>query len=291
MLESAIAQIARLQPAQIPDVSLPTVPDLTAAGPLAEIAHGDPSALFAVARQASEDISTVHSTLGSARNLISATIRDLVGLGFELVQRGIPLALGLLIPNPAAQAAARSALHALAMEYVSKAMLRVKRLAGELLRAAAPLVPIGQRAVRPSVRGRQDHDAGEVSVARHALRAPAAEGGSEQGKAAAQAALSQVGTPYGWGGTGNGSFDCSGLTQWAWRQAGVELPRTAESQAVGRQVSAEELQPGDLVVWDGHVAMYSGDGQIVEAGSPVQTGPLRTNNMGMAFKGFWRPTG
>ena len=94
-----------------------------------------------------------------------------------------------------------------------------------------------------------------------------------------------------WGGTGAGGFDCSGLTQWAWRQAGVELPRTAESQAVGRQVSATELQPGDLVVWDGHVAMYSGNGQMVEAGSPVQTNPLRTNNMGMAFKGFWRPTG
>lgn len=289
MLESAIAQIARMQPAQLPNVGLPTVPDLTAAGPLAEIAHGDPQALFDVSCQAAEDISTVHSTLGSARSLISATIRDLVGLGFELLQRGLPLALGLLIPNPAAQAAARSALQTLAMEYIGKAMMRIKRLAGELLQAAAPLVPIGQRAVRPAVRGRQDST--DVTVARHALREPAVEGGSEQGQAAAQAALSQVGTPYGWGGTGNGSFDCSGLTQWAWRQAGVELPRTAESQTVGRQVSAEELQPGDLVVWDGHVAMYSGDGQIVEAGSPVQTGPLRTNNMGMAFKGFWRPTG
>ena len=289
MLESAIAQIARMQPAQLPNVGLPTVPDLTAAGPLAEIAHGDPQALFDVSRQAAEDISTVHSALGSARSLISATIRDLVGLGFELLQRGLPLALGLLIPNPAAQAAARSALQALAMEYIGKAMMRIKRLAGELLQAAAPLVPIGQRAVKPAVRGRQD--SAEVTVARHALREPAVEGGSEQGQAAAQAALSQVGTPYGWGGTGNGNFDCSGLTQWAWRQAGVELPRTAESQTVGRQVSAEELQPGDLVVWDGHVAMYSGDGQIVEAGSPVQTGPLRTNNMGMAFKGFWRPTG
>lgn len=289
MLESAIAQIARMQPAQLPNVGLPTVPDLTAAGPLAEIAHGDPQALFDVSRQATEDISTVHAALGSARSLISATIRDLVGLGFELLQRGLPLALGLLIPNPAAQAAARSALQALAIEYINKAMVRIKRLAGELIQAAAPLVPIGQRAVRPAVRGRQDNT--DVTVARHALREPAVEGGSEQGQAAAQAALSQVGTPYGWGGTGNGNFDCSGLTQWAWRQAGVELPRTAESQTVGRQVSAEELQPGDLVVWDGHVAMYSGDGQIVEAGSPVQTGPLRTNNMGMAFKGFWRPTG
>lgn len=173
------------------------------------------------------------------------------------------------------------------MEYVGKALQRLKHLAGELLQAAAPLVPIGQRAVRPSVRGPQ-----EESTARHALVAPAAENGATtQGQAAAQAALSQVGTPYGWGGTGNGSFDCSGLTQWAWRQAGVELPRTAESQTVGRQVSAEELQAGDLIVWDGHVAMYSGDGQMVEAGSPVQTNPLRTNNMGMAFKGFWRPTG
>ncbi|WP_339017223.1 C40 family peptidase [Corynebacterium hesseae] len=287
MLESALAHIARIQPAQLPDVSLPTVPDLTAAGPLAEIAHGDPRALLDTVRQATEDLSTARSALDAARRLIAATVRDLIGLGFELLQRGLPTALGLLIPNPATQAAARSALQALAMEYVGKAMLRVKQLAGELLQAAAPLIPIGQRAVRPSVRGPQ-----EEGVVRHALTASStASVGSAQGQAAAQAALSQVGTPYGWGGTGNGSFDCSGLTQWAWRQAGVELPRTAESQTVGRQVSADELQPGDLIVWDGHVAMYSGGGQMVEAGSPVQTNPLRTNNMGMAFKGFWRPTG
>lgn len=287
MLESALAHIARIQPAQLPDVSLPTVPDLTAAGPLAEIAHGDPRALLDTVRQATEDLSTARSALDAARRLIAATVRDLIGLGFELLQRGLPTALGLLIPNPATQAAARSALQALAMEYVGKAMLRVKQLAGELLQAAAPLIPIGQRAVHPSVRGPQ-----EEGVVRHALTASStASVGSAQGQAAAQAALSQVGTPYGWGGTGNGSFDCSGLTQWAWRQAGVELPRTAESQTVGRQVSADELQPGDLIVWDGHVAMYSGGGQMVEAGSPVQTNPLRTNNMGMAFKGFWRPTG
>ncbi|TRX51056.1 NlpC/P60 family protein [Corynebacterium guaraldiae] len=287
MLESALAHIARIQPAQLPDVSLPTVPDLTTAGPLAEIAHGDPRALLDTARQATEDLSTARSALDAARGLIAATVRDLISLGFELLQRGLPIALGLLIPNPATQAAARSALQALAMEYVGKAMLRVKQLAGELLQAAAPLIPIGQRAVRPSVRGPQ-----EEGVVRHALTASStASEGTTQGQAAAQAALSQVGTPYGWGGTGNGSFDCSGLTQWAWRQAGVELPRTAESQTVGRQVSADELQPGDLIVWDGHVAMYSGGGQMVEAGSPVQTNPLRTNNMGMAFKGFWRPTG
>ena len=60
---------------------------------------------------------------------------------------------------------------------------------------------------------------------------------------------------------------------------------------MGRAVSAEELQPGDLAVWDGHVAMYAGDGQMIEAGDPVQTNPVRTSNMGMTFKGFYRPTG
>ena len=56
-------------------------------------------------------------------------------------------------------------------------------------------------------------------------------------------------------------------------------------------MSYEELQPGDLVVWTGHVAMYAGDGQMIEAGSPVQMSSVRTDNIGMPFKGFWRPTG
>ena len=71
----------------------------------------------------------------------------------------------------------------------------------------------------------------------------------------------------------------------------MELPRLAEAQTVGRQVSEAELQPGDLVVWDGHVAMYSGNGNMIEAGDPVSETPLRTTNMGMAFQGFFRPTG
>ena len=105
-------------------------------------------------------------------------------------------------------------------------------------------------------------------------------------------ALSAVGTPYAWGGNTPGvGLDCSGLTHWAYGQAGVDIPRTAQAQAVGRQVSQDELLPGDLVVWDGHVAMVVGDGQMVEAGDPVQVNPIRTTNIGMPFKGFFRPTG
>lgn len=111
------------------------------------------------------------------------------------------------------------------------------------------------------------------------------------GRAAVAAARSQLGTPYQWGGTTPGvGFDCSGFTQWAWGEAGVDIPRLAHEQAVGQQVSVNELREGDLAVWDGHVAMYAGNGELIEAGSPVSTSPLRTNNLDMNFHGFYRPT-
>lgn len=115
--------------------------------------------------------------------------------------------------------------------------------------------------------------------------------GSAVGAAAVEAAKSQLGVPYVWGGAAPGGFDCSGLTSWAYQQAGVDIPRVAADQTVGRQVSYDELQPGDLVLWSGHAAMYAGDGMMIEAGSPVQMNPVRTENTGMTFCGFWRPTG
>jgi len=104
-------------------------------------------------------------------------------------------------------------------------------------------------------------------------------------------ALSQLGVPYDWGGEAPGAgFDCSGLTQWAYHEAGLNLPRTADQQDVGAAVSANALLPGDLAVWDGHVAMVVGNGMMIEAGDPVQLNPIRTTNLGQGFQGFWRPT-
>jgi len=83
------------------------------------------------------------------------------------------------------------------------------------------------------------------------------------------AARSHIGAPYRWGATGPGAFDCSGLVQYAWRKAGVKLPRTTWSMrgAVRKKVSWNALQPGDLVFTSGggHVGIYVGHGKMVHA--------------------------
>ncbi|WP_069171102.1 C40 family peptidase [Streptomyces griseus] len=90
-------------------------------------------------------------------------------------------------------------------------------------------------------------------------------------------AYGALGKPYVWGASGPSSFDCSGLTQAAWRTAGVSLPRTTYSQInAGRRVSRSELAPGDLVFFYSgisHVGLYVGGGQMIHAprpGAPVR---------------------
>lgn len=68
--------------------------------------------------------------------------------------------------------------------------------------------------------------------------------------AAVRAALGQVGKPYRWGATGRASFDCSGLTRFAYTAAGLSLPRTSRQQwSAGRHLEVAGLRPGDLVFW------------------------------------------
>jgi cell wall-associated NlpC family hydrolase len=85
---------------------------------------------------------------------------------------------------------------------------------------------------------------------------------------AIQAAIGQVGVPYVWGAEDpEHGFDCSGLTSWAYRQAGINLPRTSQQQMkVGVEVDRQHIQPGDLLFPEpGHVMMAIGGGRLVEA--------------------------
>ncbi|MFJ8883134.1 NlpC/P60 family protein [Streptomyces sp. NPDC102402] len=85
-------------------------------------------------------------------------------------------------------------------------------------------------------------------------------------------ARAQIGKPYVWGATGPSSYDCSGLTQAAWKAAGVDLPRTTWDQVeVGTRVATADLQPGDLVFFYddiSHVGIYKGDGMMIHAPKP-----------------------
>lgn len=85
-------------------------------------------------------------------------------------------------------------------------------------------------------------------------------------------ARDQIGKPYVWGATGPSSYDCSGLTQAAWKAAGVDLPRTTWDQVeVGTRVATADLKPGDLVFFYddiSHVGIYKGDGMMIHAPKP-----------------------
>jgi cell wall-associated NlpC family hydrolase len=115
--------------------------------------------------------------------------------------------------------------------------------------------------------------------------------GSGAGVVALRAAITQLGKPYQWGAEGPGSFDCSGLTSWAFSEAGVTLPRSSSQQArVGEAVSRDDLRPGDLVFYYdpvSHVGIYVGDGKMISA---PQTGDVvkYSTVSGSAFSGARR---
>lgn len=102
-----------------------------------------------------------------------------------------------------------------------------------------------------------------------------------------------IGVPYVWGGTSPNGFDCSGLLQYIFNRVGKDLPRVSYQQAnSGKRIKLNALQPGDLVAWDNssrnngadHIAIYIGNGRIIEAPRPGLTVRMRQLGKG---EGAW----
>lgn len=105
---------------------------------------------------------------------------------------------------------------------------------------------------------------------------------SAGGASVVAAAFSQLGVPYVWGGTTPGvGLDCSGLTQWCYRQAGISIPRNSEDQAAaGTKVPLSMAEPGDVLWRPGHVAIYIGDDSYIHE---PQTGDVCKVSQGISY--------
>ncbi|MET8626907.1 NlpC/P60 family protein [Kitasatospora sp. NPDC004669] len=137
---------------------------------------------------------------------------------------------------------------------------------------AAQQQAASDRASRDS--GRTDIGSGSSAGSSSSPVVKPAAPGSSHGAAALAAAAGKVGSPYVWGATGPGSFDCSGLMVWAFNQVGVSLPRTSQEQAgAGTRIGSDisQAQPGDLLIFFSdahHVGIYAGNGQVLHAPKP-----------------------
>jgi peptidoglycan DL-endopeptidase CwlO len=159
----------------------------------------------------------------------------------------------------------------------------------------APAIKAVKPVVKKVVVVVEDNDA-ETSVSRSSLRNSSSSSDSSSssnskssnnpapqsvsGNAVLEIAARYVGTPYVYGGSGPGGFDCSGFTSYVYRQLGISLPRSSGAQrAVGRVVSRSEARPGDLIWTPGHIAIYAGGNQQIDSPRPGKT---------IQFRGIWQ---
>lgn len=186
-------------------------------------------------------------------------------------------------------------LKARASGHLAELRARQGELAGRRAEIEEKLSAAQQLLAKLTAEERAAYEARSVGSAPAGPRSPAPAPAPSDGSRAARAvafAYGAIGKPYVWGATGPGSFDCSGLTQAAWRSAGVALPRTTYTQInAGQRISRDQLAPGDLVFFYSgvtHVGLYIGDGQMIHAprpGSTVRIAPVDS----MPWAGAARP--
>ena len=188
-------------------------------------------------------------------------------------------------------------------EEAEQAVARQKALFDQVKGELAALVAAeGARRRAEEERRAREEAARRQAAAERARRArSAAPGGTPavaapaphpQAQKAVDTAMAQIGKPYRWGANGPDSFDCSGLTSYAWAAAGVSIPRSSRAQYAGLpHVGMEQLAPGDLVFYGSpihHVGMFIGNGQMVNA--PYTGEAVRVDSIyRLDFAGAARP--
>jgi cell wall-associated NlpC family hydrolase len=217
----------------------------------------------AVASYRTQQVAATQQRIEAAKSLAALTVQQAqLKTATADVQSKLSAAQHLL-NNLTAQEKARLA----ALQAQQEAAARAKAAAFAAQQKAAQLAAAAKAAAQAAAKGTPP-----------APTAPANSSVAEQAIAFAQ---QQLGKPYVWGATGPGSFDCSGLTQAAYKAAGVSLPRTTYDQVnVGSRVSEANLQPGDLIFFFSdvsHVGLYIGNGEMIHAphtGTVVKIAPI-----------------
>lgn len=153
--------------------------------------------------------------------------------------------------------------------------------------AAAARAAQQQVAARPAAKG--PAKAATVKPEEPAAKPPAVRASASK---AVETARAQLGKPYEWGASGPGSFDCSGLTMYAWKSAGVSLPHSSRAQYASLpHVPRSQIQPGDLLFYGNpihHVGIYEGGGMMINAPETGET--VRRNSISRSdYAGAARP--
>jgi cell wall-associated NlpC family hydrolase len=232
--------------------------------------HTAENSLNSQVSQLQDEQSQAQTQVAAEQNAVSQNAQAIASQKSALSQEQGQIAQ--LVQEQQQQEAAAAAKAAQAREQAAQAAAAVTAAPSHSARGAASTAALSQAAPPPSSPG---------------------------GAGALQAAESQIGVPYVWGGespkgSGSPGFDCSGLTSWSWGQVGVGLPHFSGAQmADSTPVPVSDLQPGDLLFYgpggSDHVAMYVGGGSMIEApftGASVWITGLR---LGGNFVGAGRP--
>ena len=244
------------------------------------------------------DISLAVDNLHTAENSLNAQVAQLQGEQTQ-AQTQVTIEQNAVAQNEQAVQQQKGALAQEQGQIAQLVQQQQQAEAAAAARAAAARQQAAAAAAAAAVSHSAASDSGGSTVSLAGLSQAAPPPTAPGGAGAVQAAESQIGVPYVWGGespkgSANPGFDCSGLTAWSWGQVGVGLPHYSGAQmASSTPVPVSDLQPGDLLFYgpggSDHVAMYVGGGQMIEApytGASVWISGLR---LGSGFAGAGRP--